>query len=393
MATVFKRPGSPFWFACYADQIGKTVRRTTKSAAKPTAIRMALEWEQLERASKEGQVTMATFQKVVSDISIRAIGDAVASLTTREYLTDWLVSIRKKTTLGTQVRYEATVRQFLKALDHMADQPLRGLTPRHIELFLNTRLDGGAAPKTAIVDIKTLGIALRRAERYGFIDKNPVPAVRLPKCVSSERDVFTMDEIGKLVNAAPQPGLEDSDLSGRFHGRPLGRLHRSDLGEHRCEQRNDQLRSEKNREECDFARSPRSPAASAYAIGIRNPRAVMPFPGKNEKIREPRVVRRIQTHRRARWLGSQSREREGNQELRPQDFPLLAAHLQFRFGQPRCFRRNAYENDGAFLQRNAPALQPSRQSSAAESDGLDAEHRKALTQVRQLEESEKIRTL
>ncbi len=222
MATVFKRPGSPFWFACYADQIGKTVRRTTKSAAKPTAIRMALEWEQLERASKEGQVTMATFQKVVSDISIRAIGDAVASLTTREYLTDWLVSIRKKTTLGTQVRYEATVRQFLKALDHMADQPLRGLTPRHIELFLNTRLDGGAAPKTAIVDIKTLGIALRRAERYGFIDKNPVPAVRLPKCVSSERDVFTMDEIGKLVNAAPNRDWKTLIYLGVFTGARLG---------------------------------------------------------------------------------------------------------------------------------------------------------------------------
>ena len=125
MATVFKRSASPFWFACYSDQNGKTVRRSTKATDKTTATRMALEWEELERAAKEGRATVTTFQKVVSDISKRAIGEGLSSQTTREYLTEWLVSIRKKTTLGTQERYESTVRQFLKTLDHIADQPLR----------------------------------------------------------------------------------------------------------------------------------------------------------------------------------------------------------------------------------------------------------------------------
>lgn len=222
MATVFKRPGSPFWFACYADQNGKTVRRTIKTADKPTATRIALEWEELERAAKDGHAMVNTFQKVVSDISKRAIGEGLSSQTTREYLTDWLVSIRKKTSLATQERYEGTVRQFLKVLDRMADQPLRGLTARHIELFLNTRLDGGAAPKTAIVDIKTIGSALRRAERYGLIEKSPVPAVKLPKAVSSEREIFTLDEIGKLVNAAPNLDWKTLIYLGVFTGARLG---------------------------------------------------------------------------------------------------------------------------------------------------------------------------
>ena len=222
MATVFKRPGSPFWFACYSDQNGKTVRRSTKAMDKTTASRMALEWEELERAAKEGRATATTFQRVVSDISKRAIGEGLSSQTTREYLTEWLSSIRQKATVGTQKRYEATVRQFLKVLDHIADQPLRGLMPRHIELFLNTRLDGGAAPKTAIVDIMTLGSALQRAERYGVIDKNPVPAVKLPKSVSSEREVFTMDEIGKLVNAAPNLDWKTLIYLGAFTGARLG---------------------------------------------------------------------------------------------------------------------------------------------------------------------------
>jgi len=83
-------------------------------------MRMALEWEELELAAKEGRATVTKFQKVVSDISKRAIGEGLSSQTTREYLTDWLISIRKKTTLGTEERYESTVRQFLKALDKAA---------------------------------------------------------------------------------------------------------------------------------------------------------------------------------------------------------------------------------------------------------------------------------
>ena len=222
MATVFKRPGSPFWFACYANQNGKTVRRTTKTADKTTATRMALEWEELERAAKAGRATVTTFQKVVSDISNRTIGEGLYSKTIREYLTEWLVTIRNRTTLATRERYETTVRQFLKALDHIANQPLRSLTPRHVEFFLNTRLDSGVAPKTAIVDIKTLGSALRSAEINGFIDKNPVPAVKLPKSVSSQREVFSMNEIAKLVNAAPNRDWKTLIYLGAFTGARMG---------------------------------------------------------------------------------------------------------------------------------------------------------------------------
>lgn len=91
--------------------------------------------------------------------------DLKASQTVREYFEEWLVSIVRKNAAGTVERYRNTVHLFLKAIDRVADQPLRTLVPRHIDLFLNRRLDNGAAPKTAIVDVKTLGAALNRAER------------------------------------------------------------------------------------------------------------------------------------------------------------------------------------------------------------------------------------
>ena len=222
MATIFKRPNSPFWFACYADRNGKTARRSTKSTDRTAANRMALEWERVERAAKEGHASVATFQKVVAEISERVIGETLPSQTVRQYLDEWLVTIVRKNAAGTLGRYSNTVRRFLKSLEKVADQPLRSLSPQHIEIFLNRRLNEGVAPKTAIVDVKTLSVAFYRAERYSYIDKNPVDPVKLPKAVSSEREVFSLDEIHKLVKAAPNEDWQTFILLGAFTGARLG---------------------------------------------------------------------------------------------------------------------------------------------------------------------------
>lgn len=59
------------------------------------------------------------------------------------------------------------------------------------------------APKAAVADVKTLGNVLRRAESFGFIDKNPIPAVKLPKAFSTDLEVFTFEEIHQQVAAGP----------------------------------------------------------------------------------------------------------------------------------------------------------------------------------------------
>ncbi|MGV3772107.1 MAG: tyrosine-type recombinase/integrase [Verrucomicrobiales bacterium] len=185
------------------DQNKKSVKKSTKTTDRGTALRMAFEWEHIENLARQGSASVAAFQKVVDQVSQKVIGETMPSQTVREYFTEWLKVVARKSAPGTHERYANTARLFLKSLGHAADQPLRAVAPRHIEQFLGNRLDDGAAPKTAIVDIKTLGSALRRAENFGFIDKNPVPAVKLPKAVSSERAVFTPDEVNLLVQGAP----------------------------------------------------------------------------------------------------------------------------------------------------------------------------------------------
>jgi integrase len=95
------------------------------------------------------------------------------------------------------------------------------VTPRDAEGFLNSRLKAGMAPKTAIVDLKTINIAFRRAENYGIILKNPVVAVRPPKEECSEREIFSQDDVQKLLQAAPTVEWQTLILLGYFVGARL----------------------------------------------------------------------------------------------------------------------------------------------------------------------------
>jgi site-specific recombinase XerD len=116
---------------------------------------------------------------------------------------------------ATHERYGNTVRLFLANSNGKAKRPVSSVVPKDVEDFLTWRLDSGATPKTAIVDLKTLNTAFRRAEAYGTILKNPVAAVRPPKEDSSERDVFTHEEIQKLIAVAPSLDWETWARSGR----------------------------------------------------------------------------------------------------------------------------------------------------------------------------------
>ncbi len=111
---------------------------------------------------------------------------------------------------------------FLANLGKAATQPVRNVSPVMIEHFLNHRRDAGCAPKTAIVDIKTLSSAFKRAENLRYLDRNPVPAVRLPKSTSSEREIFTIEEVDLLVAAAPNLDWQTLIHLGFYLGARLG---------------------------------------------------------------------------------------------------------------------------------------------------------------------------
>lgn len=202
MASLWKHPESKYWVACYTDRDGKQVKRSTKQTKRKEALTIALELERVEQQARRGTVTTLQIQKVLNDLVEKTTGDTIMTPSVEKYFKDWLVGIKAKNSEATAERYRHTVDLFLKHLKDKAKLPMTAITSAHIEAFLSERLGEGVAPKTASVDVKTLNAAFNRAERYAVILKNPVPAVELPKVVSSEREMFTPDEVKKLLDAA-----------------------------------------------------------------------------------------------------------------------------------------------------------------------------------------------
>lgn len=222
MATVFKRPTSRFWNACYRDRNGVLRRPSTKFTDKPAAQRMALELEKVERMAKEGSAGALQFQAVVNEVTKEITGNSLPSPSIQAYLHDYLDNVGRRNSPGTRERYGTAVNHFLTFLGKGASQPVRSASPIIIEQFLNHRLDSGCAPKTAIVDLSALNAAFKRAENLGYLGRNPVPAVKLPKANSTEREVFSMEEIEKIVAAAPNLDWQTLILLGFYIGARLG---------------------------------------------------------------------------------------------------------------------------------------------------------------------------
>jgi integrase len=222
MANILKRKESPFWVACYTDRNGRQLKKSTKTGNRAQAMQIALELEAVENKARAGSLTTTQLRKVLSDVSEKITGDSLTAPSVEEYLNDWLKGIEARNSPGTHERYGNTVKLFLAALNGKAKRTVSAVTPKDVEDFLTSRLNAGVAPKTAIVDLKTLNTAFRRAEAFGTILKNPVSAIRPPKAESSERDVFTHDEVQKLLDATPTLEWQTLIILGYFVGARLG---------------------------------------------------------------------------------------------------------------------------------------------------------------------------
>ena len=221
MASITKHPKSQFWTACFTNRDGRQLKRSTKTTDRNQALEIAIELERVERQAKQGALTTIQLRKVLNDVSEKVTGDNLIAPTVDVYLTDWLTGITTRNTRATRERYGNTVKLFLENLAGRAQKPVTSVTPKDIESFLNWRLESGVAPKTAIVDLKTLNTAFRRAEAYQIILKNPVAAVRPPKEECSEREVFTVEEVQKILNAAPSVEWQTLILLGYLIGARL----------------------------------------------------------------------------------------------------------------------------------------------------------------------------
>src|ERR1700722_5335683 len=109
MASLFKIPRSPYWFAAYTDAQGRRVQKTTKQTKRSEALETCLAWARLEDAGRKGTLTEAHARRVVSEMVERTTGEAVQFHSCRDWLNEWVAGKAGATAEKTVVKYKQVV--------------------------------------------------------------------------------------------------------------------------------------------------------------------------------------------------------------------------------------------------------------------------------------------
>jgi len=260
MATLIKRLGSPYWIAAFdvpqpdgkIRRLKKTTKRTKRSEAMTEAIRM----EELARqtdsstevnadrayallseaatAAAKGELSEARARQLIARLCEVSTGEVLKFYTVRSWAADWLAVKATTGKPATMARYRAHIGAFLAWLGVRADGKLETITKADVRAFRDAIRAGWSEDKTAApgkrdrrkastpmrgkhakasgnhrtaktanhyaVDVAGL---FRAAMREGLLLASPCAALeRLPEDDSTEREVFTVAEIGRLVGTA-----------------------------------------------------------------------------------------------------------------------------------------------------------------------------------------------
>jgi hypothetical protein len=174
-----KRPGSPYYVACFTLPDGRPTQRSTKQTERAKAMAVCLDLARSTQSARASQLTEVQARKVLADILV-ATGDTLHIPSIRDFLNQWTENKMVCKAPGTIRRYQPVVATFLQHVGAKADRPLSSLVPRDIESFRNVQTGEGKSATTVSLAVKTLRIPLNLARRQGLVFTNAAEAVELP---------------------------------------------------------------------------------------------------------------------------------------------------------------------------------------------------------------------
>ncbi len=221
MASLRRIPGSRYWIACITRADGTRTNISTKTTDRSLAKKVAERYQEVEDKARAGTLVTAQVKKVFNEVLERTGEEQLSTETVENFLREWLKS---KTNPGTAERYKHTVSLFLASLGKKKDALLTSVGHKDVVTFIESRRESLAAPKTILVDVKTLNTAFNLARKLGHIQTNPVEkalALHPIETVSSEKDCFRQDQVAALV-AAAEGDWRTATLLGFYTGARLG---------------------------------------------------------------------------------------------------------------------------------------------------------------------------
>jgi integrase len=220
VASIFKRPRSPFWFCSYRSGDGRWLKKSTKQTDRRKAMEFCIKLEEAERAALNRTLTTAQARRLFNEVLERAGDEPLEDFTIREWTLEWLKSKEASHAQSTAERYSKPVQDFIANLGKRADLPLRAATPRDVRSFRDALRKDGRAATTVNFAHKAIASAFEAARRQAFIEANPAHAVDYlpthPERV--EKGTFSPEEVAALTAAAPSGDWRGVILLGYFAG-------------------------------------------------------------------------------------------------------------------------------------------------------------------------------
>lgn len=207
MASIYKRPNSPFWVAYFRGPDGLWSRKSTKQRHRGKALQICIEWDKAARIAADKNLTAAQARRVLAEMVEFSTGESLTSYTVEGWIAEWLKNKAGGASKGTLVRYKQVTRDFLEHLGSRAKVSLAAITPGDIVAFRdNLRAEGRAVSTCNMVVKKILSVPFEQARRIGYIPTNPCHGVDLLKdrteTRKGAREPFTATEVSALVDAA-----------------------------------------------------------------------------------------------------------------------------------------------------------------------------------------------
>ena len=225
MASIFRRPHSPFWFCSYRCGDGRWLKKSTKQTDRRKATEFCRNLEQAEHAALHRTLTTAQARKLFNEVLVRAGDEPLENFTIKAWFGEWLEAKRSVRGKATGERYGKPVNDFIAHLGTRAMPATEGGDSQKMcAAFRDAELNGGKSPVTVNMAHKVIASAFEAARRQGYVDANPAHAVEyLPVHASRvEKEIFTVEELGRLLEAAPSDDWRGIILLGAFAGMRLG---------------------------------------------------------------------------------------------------------------------------------------------------------------------------
>lgn len=221
MASIHRRPLSPYWHAAFLGSDGRRVLRSTKLTDKTKAMAMALELERASKLARSGTLVEEQARRILSDLMGRVGGGELKKpASIREYFAEWVKGQESVHRGKTASVYKTQANRFIMHLGQRAARPLSSLSVADISGYRDALLkvmSVGSAKQR----VRLIALALRPAVVEGKIATNVASAVQFPKSDrKAVRGTFSREQIQSMLGVADTQ-MKSLILLGYFAGARL----------------------------------------------------------------------------------------------------------------------------------------------------------------------------